>query len=194
MAAIEDVSREFEEFAQYLRRKHEHELDTLVDLGGGFENWLKIEFVFWLAGARGLSVTPRPGEQYADVGVEYALQLDHRYRDLDRDAKRCDIWVRATQGPSELFHYVELKVPFGWTNTGKILVSGGNDLWYMASVRRSWEQAASGNLMVVGVRFDDWPKACQAISDQVCGKQATLTRSGDITKRLHWAAWTRSYR
>ncbi len=186
---IDEVAVEFASFCSYLESERAIHMDALAQLGNGFEGWLKIEFVLWLA-ARGLAVAVREGEVHADIGVEYKFSLDQRRKEMDREQKQCDVWIRSAKNP-RLFHYLELKVPFAGVNT-KTLMGAGDDLWYVTRPRKTWEQAATGSVIVVGVGFDEpgWTGACQLVSTHAHGAFMDPSGKGTIGGGLRWAVWT----
>lgn len=163
MTGIESVAHEFRRFTEWLDKARPETLHHLERLSNGFEGWIKIEFLLWLTAYRttplALSLHVEDGE--GDVGAEYNLVLDKRYRGMDkqRPTKRCDLWIRDAHTPS--FHYIELKAPFANTNRGKVIDSAADDFWCMSRLRRSYENAVSGNAIVLGVRFteDEWRKS-----------------------------------
>ncbi|MFT3775152.1 MAG: hypothetical protein QM820_58135 [Minicystis sp.] len=198
MVGVDSVAIEFQRFAAWLTEERPHEIERIERLANGFEGWIKLEFFFWLTSHRSppLTCAASSGAEEVDVGLEYALLLDQRFKD-NRTTKQCDIWVRSSAGPS-LFHYVELKAPFLNGNAGKILDSAGNDFWYMSRIRRSYEQAASGNAVVLGVGFDaaSWARALDRLRAQA-GVPDDLNFAGQGTlgraERISWCVLTKTY-
>lgn len=163
-------------------------VDRIADLENGFEGWIKLEFLFWLRSHR------TPALPAGSAGLEYKLALDQRHREMDRATKRCDVWVRSTS--PNLFHYVELKAPFFNGNAGKVLDSAAADFWYMARIRATYEQAASGNAIVLGVRFSDdgWRQGVERLR-RVTGlpDEMALAGSGVLGGSIRWCVLTRTY-
>ncbi len=186
MAPVPTIADAFDEFTRCLTAARPNRIDLIGDLDNGFEGWLKLEFFAWLV------------EHYqcvpgVDVGLEYKVRLDQR-RAVDKIVKCCDLWVR---GPTpERVHYVELKAPFANTNAGKVLTSAADDFWYMGRLRARFEAAATGNIIVLGVGFDErsWRRGRESIRAraQLC-QEYEVTRSGELSSRVRWDVWTHDY-
>ena len=189
MAGISDVATEFEAFADWLTETRPYMLRTIATLQNGFEGWLKLELYSWLTNVRSTPLVP---EQ--DVGLEYKLTLDRRHRVT---TKQCDIWIRDVSEKG--YHYVELKAPFDNGNRAKILTSAAHDFWYMSRIRASYEQAVSGNAIVLGVRFTDesWSIGIEdVLAEAGLPEGATPVRNGslDTAGSIRWSILTKRYR
>lgn len=183
------VADEFAAFARWLVTDRPGVVPRIAQLRNGFEGWIKVEWLMWLTAHR----TP-PLTLHHDVGVEYSLALDGTADGMDRHTKRCDIWMR---NAGDHFHYVELKAPFCNTNAGKVLISAGNDLWYMSRIRQSYERAASGSAIVLGVGFAEhssWVDAVHRVQRQAgLPEDMTAATHGTLGEAVQWCALTKVY-
>jgi len=197
MVGVDNIADEFRMFAGWLTTDRPRELERIEQLANGFEGWIKLEFFFWLTSYRSPLLNARAAAGIdADVGLEYTLRLDKRFRDI-APTKQCDLWVRSSAGPS-LFHYVELKAPFLNQNTGKVLDSAANDFWHMSRIRRSYEQAASGNAVVLGVGFDtaNWERGLDRVRAQAClPEDAQMAGEGVLGRAglIRWCVLSKTY-
>lgn len=136
------------------------------------------------------------GPDEFDAGLEYKVSLDRRSRGMDRTTKQCDVWIRSSQ--RDWYHYVELKAPFLNGNTGKVIDSAASDFWYMSRLRRSYERAASGNAIVMGVGFGDtdWQRALERLRINA-GLPEEFSPAGGGTigrdDKIRWSILTRDY-
>ncbi len=158
---------------------------------------MKLEFFFWLTSFRNprllADATSSAGP---DVGLEYKLSLDSKFVGTPA-VKQCDIWVRSSANPS-LFHYVELKAPFLNKNASKLLDSAAYDFLCMSRIRHSYEQAISGNAIILGVGFDDsnWKKGLERVRAYPgVPEDLALVDAGslDPAGKIRWCGLTRSY-
>lgn len=188
MAFVDDIADEFELFSNWLAENRREAIREIENLRNGFEGWIKLEFYFWLTTIRKARL-----EADKDVGLEYNVQLDQRFRQMDKAQKRCDLWVRAS-GSVVRYHYVELKVPFYNQNSKKVLSSAANDVWYMARLKRAKEQVASGSAIILGVGFEEevWREAMSylkehygdALRESQKRKEGTIGSSNKIRWRV----------
>lgn len=190
MPGIRDVSSTFQEFAQHIRDNRSDAINCIANLDNGFEGWLKLEMYFWLVRTKHL----HPCE---DSGLEYKATLDRRYAEMDRVTKQCDLWIRDSER-TDAFHYIEIKTPFANTNRGKVLRSLAYDFWYMSRIRASYEQAASGNAIVLGVGFDDeeWRRGLEGVRYHAgLPEDAEAVGEGQIDSdgRIRWQVLTKRY-
>lgn len=193
MAHTSTVSTAFNDFADELATERPGHLAALGNVVNGFEGWLRTEFLLWLAVARGFAIDQ--GNGLGDVGVEYLVQLDGRRTEVEE--KRCDMWLRAAPLPSRAFHYVELKVLFAATNCGKMTRLTGIDLHFMSRPRARYEEAASGNLVIMGSGFDasGWAEVRQELVERVpLATRAAGREWNDLTRgMIRWDVWTAPY-
>lgn len=197
MQGVRTIIEEFAAFAAWLAEERPEHLERIAALANGFEGWMKLEFFFWLTTYR----SPRLMHEVAsregpDVGVEYKISLDPRFPDTP-PTKQCDIWIRSSTN-FNLFHYVELKAPFLNKNATKLLNSAAHDFVCMSRIRHSYEQAASGNAIILGVGFDDnnWKNGLERLRAYPgVPEDAALVDSGPIDRAgmIRWCGLTRSY-
>jgi hypothetical protein len=184
------VADEFGKFMVWLAKNRKAALKTIGKIDNGLEGWLKFEFLTWLCSVRALK--PGPND---DVGLEYKVRL-RRGGGMDRESKRCDIWIRHA-GRGKRWHYVELKAPLANRNAIKVASSAANDYWYMSRiVKRGDANPASGSAVVVGFGFEeeDWEKLMDRFRteaevtnhDQVSGGHARGCR-------IRWCVFSHSY-
>lgn len=192
MPGILNVSVTFQHFLKDLSALRAADLNRLSQLNNGFEGWLKIEFYLWLIAQ--YSLEPANG----DIGLEYKVWLDQRRRQMDRETKQCDVWVRDAQGAG--FHYIELKVPFANPNQGKMLLSASDDFWYMSRLLASDQSATTGSSILLGVGFDEgvWHAAIEeaveyAGNDPDCVQCETGSVAVSSARLLCWAVMTKTY-
>lgn len=198
MPGISDVGIEFERFAKSLGHRRKDLFSRIGSLRNGFEGWVKLEFFFWLVGEYGLRIpTPEQdwNENSADIGLEYKVRLDQRWN--DREVKHCDLWIRDDQQKPG-FHYVELKAPFANANMNKMLTSAASDFWCMSRIRKSYEQAVSGNAIVLGVGFNDdtWVQGIDRVrTESGVPEEMQESRSGvlDDKGQVRFSVLTRRY-
>lgn len=180
---LESVGDAFSRFAAELQCKREPVIARIAQLTNGFEGWLKIEFLLWLV-EQGLELNK-------GVGVEHRAKIDAQHAEMGRQEKLCDLWLASTS--LDRYHYVELKAPFANRNQGKVLRSAGHDLWYVSRLEATYEKAATGNAIVVGVGFDEpaWRQAeAQVTVAAACGAPG---HSGELCPSVWWSVWTHRY-
>lgn len=189
---IYNVTATFQSFLNDLSIRRAADLQRLSQLKNGFEGWLKIEFYLWLIAQYELE----PDNE--DIGLEYKVWLDQRRRQMDRDTKQCDLWVREANGRG--FHYIELKVPFANTNQGKMMLSASDDFWYMSRLLASNQSVATGSSILLGVGFTDerWRRAIdEAVEYAGNEPDCVQTEVGCLTLEaelpLRWAVMTKTY-
>jgi hypothetical protein len=197
MPGITSVAQEFADFSAWLGEKTPEKIQRIGTLNNGFEGWLKLEFFFWLTSQRQEMLRSAGSGEDGDVGLDNNLHLDQHPPEVDRETKRCDLWIRDSSGTS--FHYVELKAPFANLNEGKLLASLGKDFWHMARIQKVSERAASGNAIILGVGFDEerWRDGTNRVRhyadlpvDTVLSGEGVLGRAGAV----RWCVLTKTYR
>jgi hypothetical protein len=186
LAGVASVAEAFEEFARWLNKEHSEKALQLTEIANGFEGWLKIEFLLWLARREGCGC--RLGGPDPDVGVEYKLAAGG-----EAERKQCDLWVRSSR--ADRFHYVEFKAPFANKNAPKMLRWAGTDLWYMANIHAAAEQAASGSTIIVGVGFNaaQWEVGRECVRTIAKRPGLEPAAAGTIAKAIRWDVWTVTY-
>ena len=200
MPGIDDVSSEFNDFIDYMRRKRLTQLDGLSKVVNGIEGWIKVEFYLWLTTARPSGrLAPTVADTEGDAGMEYKVALDRGAQGMDRERKQCDLWIRSSADSSR-YHYVELKCVFSQWNTPKMLRSAGDDLWYMRNLDPGPDASpASGSAIVLGVGFADqaaWDGAKELVlrhaglpEDVVRKPDGRITDDG----ALRWMSFTHRF-
>lgn len=189
MMGIDDVCRTFSRFVLDLDKAGR--LSQLEKLANGYEGWVKIEFLLWLA-FKGFIIS---GAE-ADAGAEYKLSPDRR-KVSAAIRKQCDLWVRAKAARASAagYHYIEIKAPFVDANTKKVFASAATDLRRLLQMRKRYEQAVTASVIVLGVRFQRqvWDEAIAAMKEKARLNQIRLLERSRRRGPLFWTVFTHEF-
>ena len=197
MQGIDDVAKEFRSFATHLRTMRPRELTALTHIQNGFEPWLNVEFGLWLASTRlpPLTLEGSDGNQ-EDLGFNADVALDQRFKEMDKEKKRCNLWCHSTQ--ADRYHYVEIEAVFEEANRKRAVEAAAADYWYLSHIRGGEAQPASGAMIFLGHGFDSgaWESALRDIIEYQgtdVGKIALDHGGLDPKNVIRWAVFTRTY-
>lgn len=193
MPGIDNVATAFREFIESWGAERDYLPSSISALANGFEGWLKFEFYFWLIRSRGLQ-GPDDGWM-GDVGVEYKVELDQCWADMDIPKKQCDLWIRDQD--EKRFHFAELKAPFANANQGKMFDSAAKDYWYMTRLKAQAEKVATGSVIIFGVNFESsrWEQHLEQVEEYAGFVEHSSKASGEVAgvSGLRWAVLTMHY-
>ena len=159
-------------FAEYL--KESPNLPFIASFHNSFENWLKFEFCALL------SKPPHNLVPQKTIGVEYSAKL--KGLDPHSPHKRVDIW---TSAPADRWNFIEMKVVFSDSNSGKQIHSWLSDYNILANeVDENFERLNCVVSVLFGVGYErqNFEKAVKTmIHDDVSGEPSFNTILCDVS-------------